>query len=206
MDQSDKTRCAVAIAALLESYGQEATDSRLLGYWFALSSLSIEQVEQAVVEALRTSTGSFPPPPAKIFELANGGNAESQAISAWIDVQKAMPLGPYKHVGFQDRVINAAIRLLGGWPTLFERCATSESEKWYRLEFIKAYRSFAVRGYSDEASQPLCGLSAAEVNNGHVGEPRVRGISCRDLKRLENSSRRLTDSSQPLGIASVKSA
>lgn len=195
MDDSHKPRLGIAVAALLESYGQEVTQPRLMGYWLALRPLELQDVERAIAHALRSCSGNFPPPPAKIYELATGGSAGDQAILAWQDVLRAMPIGSYRSVDFSDKCINAAIRSMGGWPALLGRCSDAEGEKWCRLDFLKAYAVFAGRGGVGDAGAPLSGLAEVEVHQGKLSKPVPVCIDARPV------APGLTSNQQPRRIA-----
>lgn len=201
MDDSDKGRFALAIGAMLETFGQEATKARLHGYWLGLRSLPIESVEEAVARVLETCGDKFPPPPAKLRETASGGSTEDMAISAWNDVQKAIPLGPYRHVDFQDRVINATIRSLGGWPAMFDRLVDADSEHWYRVGFLKAYAALRRSGVDGEVSRPLAGLSEAQVCDGRLIQPVPKRIGCDPVRLIEVKDR---ETVEPLRLASQR--
>lgn len=176
MTDGDKQRFSVAITAVLETFGQEATKPMLMGYWLGLRDCEIDELELAVAKAIQDC--SKRPMPAELREIIRGGSSEGRAVMAWADVQKAIPLGRYKHVAFDDVLINATIRSLGGWPALFDRCNTAENEKWYRIEFIKAYQAFASSDLSQDACRPLAGLSEVEIVDGKKAAPRPRRIAC----------------------------
>lgn len=166
MDNSEKVEFSVTISAMLETFGQEATTPRLMGYWLGLQDLELPDVQRAVARALRGCKSM--PSAAEIRELAGELNPESAAVMAWADVLKALPLGPYKHVDFEDRVCNAAIRSLGGWPSFIERFSDAESEKWLRIEFIRAYKSYAGFDCLGEIGKPLAGLAEVTVSSGKL--------------------------------------
>src|SRR5690606_23112013 len=105
-------------------------------------------------------------------------NPDDRAMLAWSDVQNAIPLGPYKHVDFSDKLINAAVRNLGGWPAFIGRLVDAESEKWLRLEFTKCYATLANSGVSGEMCAALPGLSQASVRGGEVVAPVAVRIAC----------------------------
>lgn len=179
MDDSNKKQFGLMLAALAELYEKTLTKQQLAIYFQALQDLPIDEVGRAVGRCAQFC--KFMPKPADIRERCEG-TAEDQAAIAWNDVLRAQPLGSYRHVSFDDTRINAAIRMLGGWPTMFERCATAESEKFYRLDFIKAYKTLAQRQLSDEAIAPLPGISECSVDmvNGVAKRipPRVHKIKC----------------------------
>lgn len=177
MDQSDLGRYQVCIRAMFASFSSECTEATLQGYWLGLSDLSIEQVETAVAYSIRASR--FVPRPAELREyLGLNVSDEDTAVAAWGDVLRAVRLGPYKHVDFEDKLCNAVIRNLGGWVTFLQRFSDAESEKWTRLDFVKCYKAFTKSGVNGELIAPLQGLSEREVVNGQLCLPVPRKIAC----------------------------
>lgn len=170
MKDSDRKRFGTVMAAVCETFGQEATTARIMGYWLGLQDMEFGDVERAAAMAIQRCDRM--PVPAKLREFIEGSSDEAET-QAWLLVERAMPLGAYRHVSFQDVTINAAIRSLGGWPRLFERCRDADGEKWYRIEFCKAYRAFRSSGVSEEAGRPLAGLSQASVVDGRRAPPLV---------------------------------
>lgn len=175
MNETEKGSFATAIGALLETFGQEATKPILHGYWLGLQDLTLEQVQVAVAVGIRSSERL--PRPVELRRLVGEQTGEQRAIAAWGDVLRAIPRGPYKHIDFQDNLINAAIRNLGGWPTFVGRFTDEEAEKWARLEFIKAYQAFS-GGAGEEACAALPGLSQATAVGGEVCKPIPLLIEC----------------------------
>lgn len=183
MIDADKQKFAFAITALMELFGQEATKPRLHAYWLGLQALTIEQLNAAVQVAMARCKRL--PLPYELMEFVGVVvDDDARANLAWGDVLRAVPLGCYKHVDFEDKIINAVVRNLGGWVTFLERFCDAESEKWARLEFIRCYKSFARSGVNGEAIKPLAGLSQAEVVNGLLTEPIPRKVAC-DASRAE---------------------
>ena len=191
MTESDRPAFGTAVTAMLETFGQEATKARLMGYWIGLGDLDLDELESAVGRAIQTLSRT--PVPAELRAMARGTSEEAET-AAWLTVERAMPLGAYRHVSFADAAINAAIRSLGGWPRLFERCRDADGEKWYRIEFTKAYRTFRARGCSGEVSAPLPGLSEANVVDGKRSEPRITWVgedgAVRQIERRVTSNPR----------------
>jgi hypothetical protein len=176
MEPEDKPEFAVAIGAMCAAFGTDASKALILGYWMGLSDLSITDIQQAVARSMRES--QHLPKPVELRRLAGEKTPEAAAMAAWGDVQRAIPLGPYKHVDFSDKLINATIRNLGGWPTFIGRLTDEESEKWLRLEFMKCYAALASSGVNGEACEPLTGLSQASVAEGKITAPAVLRIEC----------------------------
>lgn len=180
MQESDREDFSNCISALF--FDREATEAMFLAYWMGLSDLTLEQVQQAVWLAIREAKGPSVPRPAELRELVFG-KTEDRALLAWNDVLRAVPLGPYKHIDFQDRVINAAIRSLGGWPNYVARFTGADEEKWARLDFLRTYRGFLSSGVNGEACEPLPGLSEKQVVQGKLVTPVPRKIAC-DASRV----------------------
>lgn len=197
MTEKDRKDFAQAVGALLETFGTEATEPLLRGYWIGLCDLDLLTVQAVVAKAIRHCDRL--PKPAELRKLSGEQTGESKAISAWADVQRALPYGPYKHIDFQDKRINAVVRNLGGWPTFCERFTDAESEKWVRLEFVKAYQAFESSGVDGEACRPLTGLAQVQAIDGVVGPCQPRLIEC-DPERAKGITYR---GSNPLAIERV---
>lgn len=166
----------VAVGALAATFGVEATKPLILGYWMGLSDLELSDVQRAVSRAMREC--QFMPRPIELRRLAGQDTPEAAAMIAWGDVERAIGLGPYKHVDFTDKLVNAVIRNMGGWPSFLGRLSDAESEKWARIEFLKCYGVFAQRGVDGESCEPLPGLSEKSVVAGNLAEPKVHRIVC----------------------------
>lgn len=176
MDSNTKA-FRVCIAALFKSFGSEATEAAYDGYFLGLGDIPIESLRVAVARSIRECR--FLPKPYEIRKLAGCATSpEDRAISAWSDVLNALNYGVYKTVDFQDKICNAVVRNLGGWPTFCSRFTDSEAEKWVRIEFLKAYQSFVATGVNGAMVAPLPGLSQAEVVNGQLVSPVPRIVAC----------------------------
>jgi hypothetical protein len=165
------------IAALHKAFGVEATEASYDGYLMGLADLSVDDLQRAVLLAIRER--SVLPKPYDIRKLiGKSSSSEDRAVAAWNDVQRALRHGCYKTIDFQDKVCNAVIRNLGGWPNFCSRFSGAEEEKWVRQEFLKAYQSFAASGISAELAKPVPGLSEEEVVDGKLVAPVPRLIRC----------------------------
>jgi hypothetical protein len=194
MGESEKYEYGVSIGALFETFGQEATEDLIRAYWIGLNDMSLEMVQFAVMRAIRECDRL--PRPVELRRLAGEATDEQAATIAWDDVLRAIPCGPYKHVDFGNRTINAVVRNLGGWPNFVGRFTDAESEKWLRQEFIRAYRNLSSSSLSDEACAALAGLAqVANYGNGKQA-PRINLIQCQ--------SKQTKIGSQSLGQAILK--
>ena len=143
-----------------------------------LIALLLPAVQQACYRAIREC--KFVPKPAELREFIFG-KVEDRGLLAWADVLKHTGVGGYAHVDFEDRVINAAIRSLGGWPDFLARL-TPRDEKFTRMEFLKSYAAFAASGVSGEICEPLAGLSQGQVVRGQVVDPIPRRLGCKSVR------------------------
>lgn len=173
----DKQKIEQAMRALFATFNVEANANLLRGYLMGVADLSAQDIQVAIARAICECT--FLPKPVELRKLTGSYiDHETRAQNAWNDVQRALPLGSYKHVDFQDKLCNAVIRNLGGWVAFVSRFTDAESEKWTRLEFVKTYKSFASSSVSGDMLEPLAGLSEASVRNGVVSKPVPVRIAC----------------------------
>jgi hypothetical protein len=157
MVDEDKERFGKSLAALFLNFNEPLTTERIHIYWLALNDLPIEMIEESVLDAIRGET-DFLPKPAKLREFAGVGG-DAAVFRAFATAQAALPIGQWKTVCFRDRVINATIRNLGGWPDFIARFNSVDGAKWVRHEFCKAYTGLSHGKLSDEATKPLAGNS-----------------------------------------------
>lgn len=149
-----------------EAYRQTVSKVTIRAYEIGLEDVSDEQALRAAKMALKKC--KFMPSPSELLEFVGGGTDEDIATTAWLEVVDAMPLGSYKSIDFRDKVINATIRSLGGWPAMFDKCADAQSESYYRHAFLKTYQSLVSTGINGDAARPLTGLAELTVINGEV--------------------------------------
>ena len=180
--QDSLKRFSTLLMGLMQSHQVEPTEAMLQVYSLALADLTADQMQTAVMRAIREVPRM--PRPAELRELAGVSIAEdTKAMQAWGDVQKAVPIGKWKWIDFRDQRINATIRNLcsGGWPDFLERMDGGEKEKWARLEFMKAYTKIG-DDLSAEQCRPLVGLGEKTCIGGQMRDPIVR-IECRNPER-----------------------
>jgi len=161
MTESDRKRLAVAVGALGEAFGRAVTKVTIHAYEIGLAGLPIAAIEHATRRAI--AERKFMPVPSELRELAGAISPADRAIKAWDALDKAVTrYGYYDSVDFDDKLINAAVRSMGGWMRLSERYNTDE-EKWIRKDFERIYESLMRSGVSTEAIGPLLGFH--EQNN-----------------------------------------
>lgn len=176
MTEEEKPEFVILVGALFESFGQESTKPRMLGYWIGLQDLTISEVKNGIKQALQSSDRL--PTPVELRRLSGERTGDQKALAAWVDLQRTIPLGPYRHIDFSDGCINGVVRLLGGWPNVVSRFGSAEEEKWLRIEFCKAYQSLESSCADGEVMAPLAGLSEAQVIGGKVTKPVPQRIAC----------------------------
>lgn len=166
MTPNDKGRFGMAIGALAEAYRQTITAATVRAYELGLDDLPIEAIEGAVRRALRQC--KFMPAPIELRELSGEVNGSNRAVLAWGAFEQAVIVhGGYKSVCFDDPLINATVRNLGGWQRCCEMPA-DEFDKWLRKDFLKAYEAIEAAGVGPEGGYPLVGI--IEQENGIRGQ------------------------------------
>ena len=170
----------------------------LRGYVMGIGDLDAESIQSAVLRAIRESDRL--PRPAELRRLAGEvTDPESLAVAAWGDVLRAVDYGAGKPIAFRDATINAAVRLLGGWPAFVARFSGAEAEKWARIDFIKAYRTLASRGFDGDLAKPLAGLYDKTARGGRIVDLDPVVIDC-DECRARITAAAIRDDLVPAGL------
>lgn len=160
-----KKRFSEAMTALASTFGVEASKPWMQGMWFGLNDLPLEDLRRAVTRAIRELRHI--PRPVELRALAGQMADSDRAVLAWGAVQCAVGrYGKYRSVDFDDPLINAAIRNMGGWVSLCSK-DVEEFGKWARKDFEKIYSTLATTGVPEEAAQYLAGI--AEQQNTAAG-------------------------------------
>lgn len=156
MEATDRPAFAQAITALASAFRAESDEAMLEGYWWALDDLSVDDVRKAVRLAMRQC--KFMPAAVELRELAGGMSPASRAIHAWSIFEKTVTrVGAYETVDFDDPVMNATVRNLGGWQRVCDLPA-DEFDKWLRRDFERIYQALFQTGVSPDAAAPLIGI------------------------------------------------
>lgn len=188
MNANDAGKFAELIAALATSFNREADRPMLMGYKMGLEDLSINDIAKAIARAIREC--KFMPKPAELRELAGAINWKQRAILAWDALDAAVVAhGYYRSVDFDDPVINATVRNMGGWQAVCDKPA-DEWQTFFRNNFERIYLLLCATGVSKEQAAPLTGHYAS-INGpaGHQVESPVRiatGLSM--LPQIERTS------------------
>lgn len=179
MLDSDRPEFAECISALAVAFGKVADKSLLNCYWLFLADVPLADIVSGALRAGRTL--KFMPTPAELREMAGVATARSRGLLAWVVVSRAAAdIGSYRSVFFEDPIINAVIRSLGGWPRVLS-LGGEEFDKWARMEFLKAYESLDQVACPEDC-RPLSGLGTRE----DVGPLRVECKYVKQNPRLLN--------------------
>ena len=171
MSQINK-EIAAAVGILGEAWRQKVTPATIKAYQIGLDDLTSEAVKTATTRAIRQC--KFMPTVSELRELAGETSHGDRAVLAWGAFEKAVQgIGYYRSPDFDDPIINATCRNLGGW---MAACCTEgeEFDKWYRQRFLKTYEVLSRRGVGDEESAPLIGCVQRE--NGRLGYDRKEKV------------------------------
>lgn len=140
MEQADKQEFAKVLEATMVTYGREYSSMVLSIWWEALKRFDLPAVRAAFSRHIQdVDVGQYPPKPADILRILQGGTTQDRAFVAWSMVDKAIRhVGGFETVVFDDHLIHYVIDQMGGWGKL---CDTPEDEMPYRAqEFQKRYR------------------------------------------------------------------
>lgn len=174
------------IAALAAAYGKEADQPLLMAYNMALSDLPLTAINSAVHKAIREC--KFMPTAPELRELAGVMRVDARAVLAWDAVKRAVSRqGGYRSITFDDPLINATVRNLGGWERFCETERGEQFDVWLRKEFERVYASLHRTGISHEMARPLCGIidrtnaTLPGDDKGHfqeavTGLPAIKGL------------------------------
>lgn len=170
MTKAEKDRyggIAAAVTLLAEGYNRQATKATFHAYIAGLEGLTVAQIEDGVNRALREC--KFMPSPAELRELSGELKGQDRAVKAWMAFESAVQTqGGYRSVDFDDVVINATVRSLGGWSYVCD-LPVREFDTFLREKFLKAYASLYAAGVGEEEAAPLQGLFDKEnARNGHA--------------------------------------
>lgn len=161
------------LKAFLEVQRIKVTPDALRLWIATFSDLTQEQLHDALLRY--TKEGSEFPTPASVRKFAGHGEAgiDDRAGIAWANVRLAIRrVGPYESIDFDDRIINAAIRNIGGWEKLCD--VPHDKIEWKAKEFIDMYKTIVRTGIGD--GSPLHGITA-RVNVGRFNSPAPKRLT-----------------------------
>jgi hypothetical protein len=109
-----------------------------------------------------------PPQPNDIARLIDGTPEERAALGWQKFVHAVRCLSPYRSVAFDDPILHAVVRHMGGWVKLVQTM-DDQTLDGYRLEFEKSYRSLVAGGVPLDT--PLRLLGVVEEDHARRGVP-----------------------------------
>jgi len=158
--KSERDRITNCVTTLCEATGRSPTPATFLAYLIGTDGLTVEAVEDATGAALRRPD-KWMPTPGELRQLAGDVNPADRAVMAFQALKAACSrVGGYRSPDFDDPLINATVRNLGGWTRACD-IPVSEFDLWYRKEFIQVYEMFCRTGATAEQASPLVGETEA---------------------------------------------
>lgn len=165
---ASREKIGVVVTMLAEAFGRKSTVPMLEAYTIGLGDLTDSQVDLAGTRAL-TSPGGFMPTPGQLRQLAitGGTSYEGRAEIAWLEFDRAVASkgGDYS-VTFTDGLINATVRLCGGWIQCCEKSG-DDYAVWLQKQFKETYTRLCSSGASEDLRRGFAGR--LEIANGNYG-------------------------------------
>lgn len=174
MNAKEKPEFVELVAALAATFGREADKPMYVGYWLGLNDLSLDSIRTAATMAMRQN--KFMPTVAELREFAGDMRTEDRAAISFQALSRAVArFGYYNSVNFDDPVINAAVRNLGGWERVSSIESIEEWEKWFRKDFERVYVSLARSGIDPDDAAPLLGFCDRDnIARGYLVDRQLR--------------------------------
>jgi hypothetical protein len=153
MENEDLEPFSAVLKATAVMYDKQLSDMLVALYWKSLQSLTLDQVKQGIsAHIANPEHGQFIPKPADIMRAFV--RKPKEALIAWSQVERAMnDQGYYSTVQFEDGVINAVIKDMGGW---MKMCEADIGTPWTQKEFERRYEIYQREGIS--YNHPLIGF------------------------------------------------
>lgn len=158
-----------------EICGKKVTPTAVRFAFEALRNFELSDVTKGLsAHARDPDAGVYPPKPADVIKHLRGSKG-TRAMVAWAKVHRAIRCcGGWDSVAFDDPIIHACIRDMGGWVGL---CETAEDELPFRERaFCQRYEAYALHGCD---SPPRYLPGRAEGHNASKGlrceSPRLIG-------------------------------
>ncbi len=162
----DKKKFAIEMGKTAIKTQSEVDDSMMAVYWEEFSEWDFESFATAM-NACCNELDKFPTP-RRIREHCPTDSqltGEARTMAAWAVVSRTLggpSIGHVRALDFDDSIINATIRNLGGLHRIKQ---TSESDfaNWYRREFLALYREYLKYPPNDGLRRALIVNTAASV-------------------------------------------
>lgn len=152
----DFSRFAKLFVALSEYYHRDVSALMLDLYWHPLKHYPIGEIQRAIGQHLRdTEAGVYFPKVADFIRILDGGSKDNAAL-AWTKLEEAIKhVGTYADIVFDDPIIHAVIRDMGGWVSFGEVIL----DKWPFVgnDFRARYAAYRSRGLPGQYPASLRG-------------------------------------------------
>lgn len=169
-------RIADIVTMMGEAWRQKITPATMLTFSVGTDDLPIDAVERAAMRAIREC--QFMPSVFELRQLAGATGAitaKDKPTLAWCDVRRAISrIGAYESPDFDDPIINATIREMGGWVLLCD--STIEELVWREKDFLRIYAALSTCNLPDERTERLAGI--IEKENGSALPAPVVDVGC----------------------------
>ena len=139
MQKKDKVKFLEVLTSLSDLYDAPLSQGSISLYWETLKVLPLDGFIAASKHHAETS--KWMPKPSDFLDAAKKGsmNLEERSAMAWLGVVSAVrSVGSNRGVNFDDPLIHATIRSLGGWANLC-RSKTQYFNSTVRASFLKTY-------------------------------------------------------------------
>jgi len=157
MTNDDKPQFLQILTGLSDLYGSELSRVSISLYWESLKKYKIDMISIAASAHVKHS--KWMPKPSEFIDVVrqNEISPEERATLAWGAVSRAAKsIGSYSCVDFDDPLINATVRNMGGWPRICTQPA-EHFESFIRRQFIADYVVLCKANLSPESLLPLRG-------------------------------------------------
>lgn len=146
------------LAVVFDNYSKELSPALADFWWSLMQTYDLQAVRDAFNRhCINPDNGQWVPKPADIVKLIDGGTLDA-ALIAWSLVDLSVrSIGPWKSVSFEDKIINAVIADMGGWPRMNED--SDEDWPFKAKEFQTRYRGYKTTGGAAAFPEKLIGLT-----------------------------------------------
>lgn len=167
-----ESELAAALAPMVAIVGKAMNPEQIKAWHLMLDDLDVETVRRGVVVTMRDYQYAGFPPVGVVRKNCGAavGNitANDRVTIAWTAVKAAVAReGGYATVVFDDPIINATIRALGGWVRVCDTESGEQFDAWLRKEFERTYTAFMAAGVQHNQAGPLVGL--CDISNSATG-------------------------------------
>lgn len=157
----------MAIAPMVTVVGKPMSKEMLEAWFLMVGDLDAADLRRAVVVTMRDYQFAGFPPVGLVRKNAGASQGSLQpsdrATVAWSAIKSAIAtVGGYRSVQFDDPLVTASIRALGGWARFCDCEAGEKFDVWLRKEFEATYRTLMATGIDAEQAAPLAGIIEAD--------------------------------------------